>query len=92
MGGKGSQHLSGFTVERDAGEATRTQSVLFSTRHRIYELKLEYPLGFKASQPLLTNYSAIVLGFRLDNPKQNIPFSPYPTPTPTASPREPKRK
>ena len=76
MGGKGSQHLAGFSIEPDAGIGQRQQSVLFSTgdgaKRRTYELMLRYPIGFEASQPLLTNYSAIVLGFQLDKPKNNL--------------------
>jgi hypothetical protein len=84
--GKGSQNLSGFIVERDGKQGELVKSVLFSTRQHTYELLLRYPTGFNASQPLLTYYSAIVFGFQLDNPAENIP---HPQPTPTEPPRDP---
>jgi hypothetical protein len=70
-----SQHLSGFDVERQAGADQRSAAVLFGANGYTYELALTYPTGFDASQPLLTAYTAIVEGFRLDTP-------PGPTPTP----------
>jgi hypothetical protein len=70
-----SQHLAGYHIDREAGRGERSVSVLFSGGGRTYELALTYPLGFDAPQPLLTAYSAIVVGFRLDVP-------PGPTPTP----------
>ncbi len=70
-----SQHLAGYQVDREAGPSERSVSVLFNGGGRTYELALTYPLGFDAPQPLLTAYSAIVAGFRLDVP-------PGPTPTP----------
>lgn len=70
-----SQHLAGYQVDREAGLSERSVSVLFNGGGRTYELALTYLLGFDAPQPLLTAYSAIVVGFRLDVP-------PGPTPTP----------
>ncbi len=70
-----SQHLAGYQVDREAGPDKRSVSVLFSSGSHTYELALTYPLGFDAPQPLLTAYSAIVVGFRLDAP-------PGPTSTP----------
>jgi hypothetical protein len=73
----GSQWLEGHRVDREPGPAERQISVLFSAHGRTYELAVRYPLGFDAPQPLLTAYTAIVEGFRLDAP-------PGPTPTPPA--------
>lgn len=70
-----SQHLAGYQVNREIGPGERAVSVLFSANGYTYELALAYPTGFEASQSLLTIYSAIVEGFRLDLP-------PGPTPTP----------
>ena len=70
-----SQHLVGYVVVRDGGTVMCTVSALFSAGGHTYELSLVYPLGFAAPQPLLTAYSAIVVGFRLD-------VAPGPTPTP----------
>ena len=58
----------GSVVERAVGNGASTVSVLFDTSDRTYELTLRYPTGLKASQPLMTAYSAIVLGLRLDHP------------------------
>jgi len=74
---RGSQGLTGYQVEREAGVGQREVAVLFSAQGRTYELLLRYPTGLDASQPLLTAYTAIVEGFRLDRP-----------PDPTATPRE----
>jgi len=70
-----SQHLAGYSVEHEVGAGERSVSVLFSGSGRTYELALRYPTGFDAPQPLLTAYSALVEGFRLDTP-------PGPSPTP----------
>jgi hypothetical protein len=70
-----SQHLAGFDVERQAGSDRRSVAVLFSAGGYTYELAITYPTGFDAPQPLLTAYTAIVEGFRLDT-------TPGPTPTP----------
>jgi hypothetical protein len=70
-----SQHLAGYRVDHEAGSGERAVSVLFSAHGHTYELALGYPIGFDAPQPLLTTYSAIVEGFRLD-------MAPGPTPTP----------
>jgi hypothetical protein len=72
-----SQHLAGFQVDRSdtAGEGEGSVSVLFSANGVTYELALRFPMGFAAPQQLLTIYSAIVEGFRLDQ-------APGPTPTP----------
>ncbi|MDX9830351.1 MAG: hypothetical protein RBU35_08825 [Anaerolineae bacterium] len=69
------QPLAGFSVEREGGAGEGRQAVLFSGSGRTYELELVYPTGFEASQPLLTAYSVMVEGFRLDTP-------PGPTATP----------
>lgn len=71
-----SQRLAGYRVDRETGPGERAVSVLFSAHGRTYELALRYPTGFDAPQPLLTAYSAIVEGFRLDTP-------PGPKPTPS---------
>jgi len=67
--------LAGFSVERESAAGEVRQAVLFSGNGRTYELALAYPTGFEASQPLLTAYTAMVEGFRLDTP-------PGPTATP----------
>jgi len=71
------QHLAGFQVDRPstAGEGEGSVSVLFSANGVTYELALRFPVGFAAPQQLLTIYTAIVEGFRLDQ-------APGPTPTP----------
>jgi len=72
------QGLSGYTVERACqqdGADCRMVKALFSGNGYTYELSLIYPLGFEAPQALLTAYTAIVEGLRLDPP-------PGPTPTP----------
>jgi hypothetical protein len=70
-----SQHLAGYRVDREAGPGERAVSALFSAHGRTYELALRYPIGFDASQPLLTAYSAIVEGFRLDTPPDPTPMT-----------------
>ena len=75
-----SQGLAGYRVDRyptdrQNDDGHRSVSILFSGGGRTYELYLLYPVGFAAPQPLLTAYSAIVEGFRLD-------ALPGPTPTP----------
>ena len=62
------QHLAGFQVERLASSTEQAVSVLFSANGYTYELALRFPLGFDAPQPLLTAYTVIVEGFRLDTP------------------------
>jgi hypothetical protein len=77
--GKGSmdsQHLAGYRVDREADLGERAVSVLFSANGHTYELALRYPLGFDAPQPLLTAYSTIVEGFRLDVVPGPSPTSP----------------
>ena len=69
------QGLAGYRVDRRPGTGERDVSVLFSAHGRTYELFLRYPTGYEAPQPLLSAYSAIVEGFRLDRP-------PEPSPTP----------
>ena len=72
------QNLSGYTVERACqqdGAACRMVKALFSGNGHTFELSLTYPLGFDAPQALLTAYTAIVEGLRLDPP-------PGPTPAP----------
>jgi hypothetical protein len=71
-----SQRLAGYQVDREAGPSERSVSVLFSGGGRTYELALRYPVGFDAPQPLLTVYSAIVVGFRLDVPPGLTPTPP----------------
>jgi len=74
----GTQRLAGYTVERAChqdGADCRMVKALFSGNGYTYELSLTYPLGFEAPQALLTAYTAIVEGLRLDPP-------PGPTPTP----------
>jgi hypothetical protein len=71
-----SQHLAGYQVDRQAGPSERSVSVLFNGGGRTYELALTYPLGFDVPQPLLTAYSAIVVGFRSDVPPGSTPTPP----------------
>ena len=61
-----SQHLSGYRVDRPGTAGEREVAVFFSGGGRTYELGLRYPQGFDAPQALLTAYSALVEGFRLD--------------------------
>jgi hypothetical protein len=68
-----SQRLNGY-VSHKSGADEREVTVLFSGKGRTYEISLRYPTGFDASQQLLTIYSAIVYGFRLD-------VVPEPSPT-----------
>jgi len=73
----GTQGLAGYTVERSCrqdGADCRMVRALFSGNGYTYELSLTYPLGFEAPQALLTAYTAMVEGLRLD---------PLPGPTPT---------
>ena len=71
------QGLSGYIVERPCpqGGECRWIRTLFNGCGHTYELSLAYHTGLSASQPLLTAYTAIVEGLRLDPP-------PGPTPTP----------
>ncbi len=69
------QQLDGYFVEREPSASEREDGVLFSGSGRTYELSLRYPVGFDAPQPLLTAYTIIVQGFRLD-------VLPGPSPTP----------
>ncbi len=84
---EGNQSLLGETLEEDHGETERVQIVLFSTPERTFELRLRYPLGFAASQQLLAQYTAMVSGFRLDNPHSNIPLIIQPSGPPAQPPR-----
>lgn len=72
---EGSQRLAGYRVDRREASGERTVAVLFAAQGRTYELSLRYPAGFDSPQPLLTAYTAIVEGFRLD-------VAPGPTATP----------
>ncbi|MCC6192572.1 MAG: hypothetical protein IT318_26400 [Anaerolineales bacterium] len=73
--GDESPGLAGYFVERETGQPdARSVAVLFSGGGRTYELALTFPTGFAASQALLTGYTGIVQGFRLD-------VNPGPTPT-----------
>jgi hypothetical protein len=75
----GTQGLSGYTVERacqQEGTACRTAKALFNGNGYSYELSLTYPLGLEASQELLTAYTAIVEGLRLDPPPGPAPAPP----------------
>ena len=72
---EGSQRLAGYRVDRREPSGEGTVAVLFGAHGRTYELALRYPTGFDSPQPLLTAYTAIVEGFRLD-------AAPGPTPTP----------
>ncbi|MGB0385715.1 MAG: hypothetical protein ACPGWR_12920 [Ardenticatenaceae bacterium] len=63
-----SQKLSGYSVYWEISPHKRGAAALFSAHGRTYELALEYPIGFEASQSLLTHFSAIVTGLELDVP------------------------
>ncbi len=71
----GSQGLSGWVVDHGDQPGERSRSAVFSAHGRTYELAMRYPLGFAARQDLLSAYTAIVEGLRLDAP-------PAPSPTP----------
>lgn len=66
--------LAGFEVEGQPSPTEWEAAVLFSGNGYTYELALRFPLGFDASQELLTTYTAIVESFQLD-------VQPGPTPT-----------
>ncbi|MCC7358422.1 MAG: hypothetical protein IT317_03035 [Anaerolineales bacterium] len=51
-------------------------AVLFSGSGRTYELALVFPTGYAASQALLTGYTGIVEGFRLDVDRGPTPTAP----------------
>ena len=68
------QHLIGYIAETEPQPDSRFMTVYFLGDGRTYEISLTYPMGFAASQTLLTDYSLIVESFRLD-------FLPDPTPT-----------
>ncbi len=70
------QGLAGYAVDRRTLPDERTVAVLFNGGGRTYELTLRYPLGFDAPQPLLTAYTAMVEGFRLDGWPGPAPTSP----------------
>jgi hypothetical protein len=84
---EGGQGLWGETLESEMGDE-RVQTVLFSTPERTFELRLRYPLGFTASQQLLTQYTAMVSGFQLDNPQHNVPLILQPSVPPSPPPQE----
>ncbi len=67
FGAAQSPALSGYLVDRYTEPHEREVAVLFSGQGQTYELALRYPLGFDALQPLLTAYSAVVEGCRLDS-------------------------
>lgn len=71
----GGQRLSGYRFDSAVGPAERVATVLFSGHGRTFELSVRYRLGLSASQTLLTAYTAIAAGFRLD-------VLPGPSPTP----------
>lgn len=64
--GLGGAGLKGYVVDRYTEPAERAVSVLINGSGCTYELALRYPLGFDALQPLLTAYTAIAGGFRLE--------------------------
>lgn len=67
--------MDGYEITHDEDLTERSVSVLFSGSGHTYELALRYPLGFDAPQSLLTTFSIIIEGFRLD-------VQPSPSPTP----------
>ena len=69
------QHLDGYSLERDAPPGEHASAVLLSGGGHTYELTLRFPTGFEVSQRLLTTLTAMVAGFRLD-------AAPGPSPTP----------
>jgi len=75
------QHLIGYIGETEPKPDGRFMTVYFVGDGRTYEIALEFPMGFAASQTLLTNFSTIVESFRLD-------FLPDPTATPLPLPHD----
>ena len=67
--------LSGYRIDVAEQPFRRTVSVLLSAHGQTCELSVRYPLGFAVPQSVLATYSAIVAGFRFNEP-------PGPTPTP----------
>lgn len=71
-----SQGLDGYeTMSQDDATGEVMQAALFSGGGYTYQISLRYPTGFDASQTLLTTFTMMVVGFRLDT-------LPGPTATP----------
>jgi hypothetical protein len=70
------QGLVGYRLERIEQSGTRTTTVLLSANGDTYEFSVAYPLGTAAPQPVLSAYSAIVAGFRLERPVEPSPTPP----------------
>jgi|GEM_PF-904360 len=71
----GSQHLTGYAAEDDDQPGEQSISVLLSGQGHTYDLSLRYPTGMDTQQFLVTAYTLMVEGFRLDQ-------LPAPSPTP----------
>ena len=86
----GSQRLIGRGIIWSEPPGHMRISVLFSGEDRVYELALRFPTGFANPQPLLTDFTAIVEGFRIDHPALAATLGPEPTaaPAPTEAPTE----
>lgn len=85
LGVPNNQQLPGFVGETEPQADSRFMAAYFLGDGRTYEIALEFPMGFAASQILLTNYSTIVESFRLDflpDPTATALSLPQDTPTP----------
>lgn len=79
------QHLIGYSGETEPKPDSRFMTVYFLGDGRTYEIALTYPMGFAASQTLLTDYSIIVESLRLNflpDPTATALSLPQDTPTP----------
>ncbi len=81
------QHLIGYIGETEPKPDSRFMTVYFLGNGRTYEIALTYPMGFAASQTLLTDYSIMVESLRLDFlPDPTATALPLPQDTPTPVP------
>ena len=93
-----SQRLGGREVWRSVAGGRNEISVIFGGVGKTYELSVRYGSGFDLPQSLLTLYTAMVEGFRLDAPPPPFPTEAPPltaapvataTPLPTVTPAPP---
>lgn len=81
-----SQMLSGYSQYWETSPDKQGAAVLFSANGRTYQLSLEYPIGFEASQSLLTHFSTIVESFQFDVPPSPSQTLPQAAPQPSLTP------